>query len=239
MSGSSSDIYDALAPHYREYAETKSAYIAGVDRFVFEHALPGATSLLDIGAGDGVRGMSLAKQMGIGHVVLCDYSSEMAALCRKLNPTEVWESAVEDLYSKGERFDIIICLWNVLGHLAGRAERVSALVKMKNYLSDRGRIFFDVNNRHNAASYGWLRVFLRIMVDKLRFDERRGNATYDWRIADKVYPGMGHLFTPREIESIIKESGLSILERGTVNYATGAVSNSSLMGQLVYMVTKQ
>jgi hypothetical protein len=59
------DIYDALAPHYREYAGGKSAYLAAVDRFVLENLPAGADSLLDVGAGDGVRAMALAREAGI------------------------------------------------------------------------------------------------------------------------------------------------------------------------------
>ncbi len=238
MTGFSKDIYDALAPHYREYAEKKSAYIAGVDRFVLEHIPHGAKSLLDIGAGDGVRGMLLAQQMGISDIILCDYSPEMIACCKRLNPTEVWESAVEDLPDAGKRFDVIICLWNVLGHLPGHDERVRALAKMKNYLTDKGRIFFDVNNRHNAAAYGWLRVFGRILIDTVYFNEKRGDASFDWKIGCNVYPAMGHLFTPLEVERIVRESGLHVQRKAAVDYATGEVSCSPLRGQLLYLVAK-
>ncbi len=237
MNGQS--VYDALAPDYREYAERKSAYLSAVDRFVLGHIPSGAESLLDVGAGDGVRGMALARQLRINYTVLCDSSAKMAVLCRRQNPNEVWETRAEDLPDTGKRFDVIICLWNLLGHLPTRAGRVKALRSMRNLLKDRGKIFFDVNNRHNAASYGWLRVFGRILVDAVHFDERRGNATFDWKIGDKTYPGMGHLFTPREIESIIKESGLLILERRSIDYVTGAVSDSLLKGQLVYLVVPQ
>ncbi len=228
--------YDALAPYYREYARRKSAYLDAVDQFILGRVRSGAESLLDVGAGDGVRGMALARQLKMSFTVLCDSSTEMAARCREQSPNEVWETAAEELPDTGKRFDVIICLWNTLGHLAGRAERVRALTKMRKLLRDQGRMFFDVNNRHNAASYGWLRVLARVFVDAAYFDERRGNATFDWKIGDRVYPGMGHLFTPREIESTIEESGLHILERRSIDYATGAVSHSSLRGQLVYLV---
>lgn len=231
--------YDALAPYYREYAQKKSAYLNAVDQFVLSRVPSGVESLLDVGAGDGIRAMALARHMSIKYTVLCDNSIEMAARCREQSPNEVWETAAEDLPDTGKRFDIITCLWNTLGHLPGRVERVRALTRMRSLLKDRGRLFFDVNNRHNAAAYGWLRVLTRIFVDALHFDETRGDATFDWNISGKAYQGMGHLFTPREIESIIEESGLFIMERCSIDYATGAVSGSSLMGQLVYLVSPQ
>lgn len=228
--------YDALAPHYREYAKTRADYLNAVDEFILRRVPPGARSLLDVGAGDGVRGMALAKRLKMGYVVLCDNSAQMAARCRELGPNEVWETAAEELPDTDRRFDVIVCLWNTLGHLAGRAQRVKALAGMRRLLGENGAILLDVNNRHNAASYGWLKVFSRILVDAVCFDEKRGNATFDWRIGDRTYRGSGHLFTPREIESTFAESGLRIREKCSIDYRTGAASSSTLRGQLVYSV---
>ena len=236
MSAPSSDIYDALAPHYREYAERRSAYLSSVDWFILDHAPAGASSMLDVGSGDGVRAMALARQLEVSTIILSDHSKEMAVRCRALGPTDVWQAAAQDLPDTDRRFDVITCLWNVLGHLPDRANRIKALTRMKGLLSDRGVIFFDVNNRHNASAYGWGKVLGRIIIDTLHHDDRRGDASFDWRIGDKVFPAMGHLFTPAEIDTIITASGLRTDARIAVDYASGAVSRSPLRGQLVYRV---
>lgn len=239
MSKQAAEIYDALAPHYREYAEKKQAYISAVDCFIREH-VPGAPrNLLDVGAGDGIRGMALASQLGVRETVLCDISAEMVLKCRQLMPTEVWLAPAEELPATERRFDLITCLWNVLGHLPGRSERVRALSRMAELLSEQGVIFFDVNNRHNAAAYGRLRIFGRVVIDAVLPDERRGDASFDWRVGDRIFPAMGHLFTPAEIEGIITESGLQVEKRIAVDYATGRSSTSRFDGQLVYLVRRR
>jgi SAM-dependent methyltransferase len=230
------DIYDALAPHYREYAEKRSAYLAAVDRFVLENLPAGAASLLDVGAGDGVRGMALGRQAGISRIVLCDSSAEMAARCRALGPAAVWDSPLEAIPAVVERFDVICCLWNVLGHLDGRERRLGALSRMKELLAANGVIFFDVNNRYNAPAYGWARVLGRIVIDTLSPDESRGDASFEWRIGERTYPAMGHLFVPAEIERLIAQAGLAVKSRLAIDYATGARSRWALRGQLAYMV---
>lgn len=237
MSVSAPDIYDALAPYYREYADKKATYLSAVDRFILNHAPSRPSSMLDVGSGDGVRGMALARQLGIASVVLSDYSAEMAARCRELGPSDVWQTAAQDLPETDRRFDIITCLWNVLGHLPDRASRIKALVRMKALLSGRGVIFFDVNNRHNAAAYGWVKVIGRIILDTMQHDDRRGDANFDWKIGDKVFPAMGHLFTPGEIETIIRESGLRVRKRIAVDYTSGVASQSPLRGQLAYCLS--
>lgn len=236
MTSPATDIYDALAPHYREYAARRSAYLAAVDRFVLEGMPAGATSLLDIGAGDGVRGMALARQAGVRRVVLCDSSAGMAARCRTLGADAVWECPVEDMPAGTGRFDVILCLWNVLGHLDGAVRRLAALERMRDLVAADGAVFLDVNNRHNAAAYGWARVAGRMIVDALAPDERRGDATFEWRMGDSSYPAMGHLFVPGEIEALIARAGLVVRSRRAIDYATGAPSRWALKGQLVYKV---
>ena len=63
-------MYDALASQYRQYSMAKAAYIEAVDRLVVQHIPPRAESLLDVGAGDGVRAVRIAQARGISTVVL-------------------------------------------------------------------------------------------------------------------------------------------------------------------------
>jgi SAM-dependent methyltransferase len=228
------DSYDAMAPFYREIAERRTAYLAAVDRFVIEHAPKHPTALLDIGSGDGVRGMALAKELRIGTVVLADSSREMIARCKLLNPSETWLCQAQDLPKTELRFDLILCLWNVLGHLPDRVSRVKALGAMRDLLTPDGTIFFDVNNRQNARNYGRWRVLGRIVVDAVAPDERRGDETFEWKIGGHAFPAMGHLFTPAEVQRIICDSGMRIVRQVAVDYATGEVSRSRWGGQLVY-----
>ncbi len=234
LTGGTGDIYDALAPHYREYARSKEAYLAAVDRFILQHCPGRVEALLDVGAGDGVRGMGLARELKAKRVVLCEPSREMAVHCRKLEPHAVWEVPAEELPQNEPPFDVIVCLWNVLGHLSDGRRRVAALKAMKGLLTPAGAVFLDVNNRHNAAAYGWLKVLGRRFADFLSPDERRGDAAYEWKVGGLSLPGMGHLFTPGEIEGMISESGMRVTRRLAVDYATGEYSVSPFRGQLLY-----
>jgi 2-polyprenyl-3-methyl-5-hydroxy-6-metoxy-1,4-benzoquinol methylase len=236
MSADSARPYDALAPHYREYASTRSAYLDAVDRFVAERVPAGSVSLLDVGAGDGIRAMAIARAQGISEVILCEPSSEMAKRCQMLGPSQVWEFPAETIPDTNLRFDVITCLWNVLGHLEGSAARLRALCRIRALIRPHGRLFIDVNNRHNAAAYGWLRVLGRIVLDAVSPDERRGDAQFDWQIAGRLFPAMGHLFTPAEARGLFERTGFRLLEWTAIDYANGKRSRSPFMGQLVYML---
>jgi SAM-dependent methyltransferase len=233
---SPTDPYDALAPHYREYAQSRSAYLAAVDRFIVEHAPPKPATVLDVGAGDGVRGMALAKAIDAGKTVLADSSAEMIARCRLLNPAEAWLCEAQNLPPTDERFGVILCLWNVLGHIPDRASRVKALRQMHSVLAPAGVLFIDVNNRQNARNYGRWRVLWRVILDALMPDERRGDQVFEWKVGERSFPAKGHLFTPAEMEGIIRDSGLRVIRRVAVDYATGKFSASRWGGQLLYMM---
>ena len=230
------DPYDLLAPHYRELARGRAAYLEAVDRFVVRHAPEGAASLLDVGAGDGVRGKAIGRALQIEEIVLCDSSREMVARCRQLAPSEVWHSAAEDLVHPSRRFDVILCLWNVLGHLASVERRVRALGNMRRLLAPGGAVFLDVNNRHNAGAYGKRKVFGRIILDALDPRESRGNSTFEWNINGEHIPGKGHLFTAREMDQLIAQAGLETTRRVAIDYVTGAASRWFFGGQLVYQL---
>lgn len=224
--------YDRLAPHYREYSKTRAAYIDAVDRLILERA-PRRCRLLDVGAGDGVRGMRLGRALDATRIVLCEPSAGMAAMCREQGADEVWQLPAEALPDDGGPFNLIVCLWNVLGHLPDRAARVAALAGVRRLLARDGVLFLDVNNRHNARAYGRWRVAMRRFVDHVVPDESRGDASFEWRVGGTRVAATGHLFTLRELEDILLSAGLEIVHRMAVDYRAGVVSDDLRHGQLL------
>lgn len=192
-----------------------------------------------MGAGDGVRGMAIARARNITQVVLCDASAEMVRSCKSLAPTEVLHVKAESLPSFPRGFDVVLCLWNVLGHVEGTQNRIRALTKMRQSLTDpRAVLFLDVNNRHNSAAYGALRVGGRRFLDWIWPDERRGDTRFTWKFGQKEIAGSGHLFTYAEMLSLFSAAGLRIREEVFVDYITGAESKRKTDGQMVFMLGK-
>lgn len=232
------EVYDAIAPVYDEYAQKKYAYLNAVDGLVQARIKDGAR-LLDIGAGDGRRLAKIKADKHLSEVVAIEPSAEMAKICRlkaDCDVHEVFAERISDL-NLGE-FDVVTALWNVFGHIPTTEKRLKALWNIHACLKPNGVFMMDVNNRHNAAAYGGLKVLGRVVLDTLAFDERRGDAHYDWVIGDQTFKGFGHLFTPSEIEKLFKQVNLNVLERLSVNYATGEVSKSPYKGQMFYALQK-
>lgn len=230
--------YDAIAPLYEEYSSQKKKYLDAVEIFIIEKLKP-EMRLLDVGSGDGRRLKNVLEATGIRDAVSVEPSREMAKICREKTGFQVYEVFGEQL---GDidigKFDVITAMWNVFGHIPTSKSRLQTLINLRDKLNPQGFLMFDVNNRHNAKSYGHWNVLKRRIIDFFHFDEKRGNAEYDWRIGEKTFRSMGHLFIPKEVDSLARMAGFKIKECFTVDYSTGEKSSSKFKGQLFYCLEK-
>ncbi|MGD0201871.1 MAG: methyltransferase domain-containing protein, partial [Bryobacteraceae bacterium] len=155
--------YDRIAPVFPRLAAERRAYLDAVDRLVVSGIPPGSRSLLDVGAGDGARVSRIARASGLRELTLLEPSAVMRSRC----PPEarIWAMRAEDLGREQGRFDVITCLWNVLGHIFPTAARAEVLRQFARLVSSTGTIFIDVNHRYNARHYGTLPTALRFLRD--------------------------------------------------------------------------
>lgn len=230
--------YDLLAPHYRAYSQTREGFLRAVDELVVSHIKGKARSLLDVGAGDGVRAEGIARACRIDRLVLAEPSPVMYDLCRRVAGAEVWQLRAEELPSSGPRFDAVTCLWNVLGHVASPHGRLEALRRMRSLLADEGLILLDVNNRYNARSYGRLITAARAAYDLFSPSETNGDVSFDWEIDGRRIRARGHVFTPAEVESLAVRAGLRVRERYVLDYETGERRRFVFRGQLLYVLER-
>lgn len=231
------DIYDKLAPIYRQYSKKRSLYLKSIDIFVIQNIKIGG-SILDVGAGDGYRGNYIAKKSKSKFLALCDPSKSMFEKCKQLNPNVVQMILAENLDQKlfNNKFDTILCLWNVLGHVKTSKKRIKALKNMKSLLNRGGKIFIDVNNRYNLSNYGIKNVTFNIIKDIIKPDEKNGDVSFTWTNGKIRIPASGHLFTPLEMKDLVKKSHLNTLSSFSVDYSNGKISRSLIKGQLLYVL---
>lgn len=230
--------YDAAAPHYRTIAAQRAEYLNAIDAHIVQRAPSTVRALCDVGAADGVRGLHLAEKLQAQRVFLCEPSREMLKFCHKNSAPQssdrvtVWQGTAENIPLEAGPFDVIVCLWNVLGHMRDSKARIQALAHMAHLLTPGGRIFLDVNNRHNASAYGFWRVLYRRIADSVAFDERRGDAVYTLPLPCGTVQGMGHLFVPAELKHLCAAAQVKVVECFSVDYCTGKKSFSLWRGQL-------
>jgi SAM-dependent methyltransferase len=227
------DAYDAFAPFYSSYSTGKSDYLRKIEDIVIAHANP-ARALLDVGSGDGRRALRIAESLNVGRAVLLEPSPAMRAQCPKA--AEFWKCRASDLPDATCRFDVITCLWNVLGHLENAEERGRVLSTLRMLLAPGGSIFLDVVHRYNAAAYGWTKTLLRMAYDTLLPSERNGDVTVSWRAGNRQLFTHGHVFTKRELHHLFRRAQLRAGAEWIIDYQTGLERHSIFSGNLLYQL---
>ncbi len=185
--------YDRMAPFFADLVESRRAYLDSIDRLVVAEAPPGSRSLLDAGAGDGARSRRIAQSLSVSKLVLLEPSAAMQG--EGIAGAAVWTMRAEDLHLVQAEFDMITCLWNVLGHIFPSARRIEVLRQFARLLSPQGKLFIDVSHRYNARHYGALPTAMRFLRDRVFGSETNGDVVVAWNLGGKRCTTKGHVFT--------------------------------------------
>ena len=222
-----------------ELARRRERYLTAVEREILSRVPWGSKSLLDIGAGDGSRAVSIASQARIGRIALVEPSTKMTN--RTPSNAEIWRVRIEELGARpnDEKFDVITCLWNVLGHVRGTALRIHALIAIKGFLSQDGKFFLDVLHRYNVRSYGFAPTAVSFLYDYFAPSDRNGDVVACWNIGDRRIRTYGHVFTHGEVMHLASASGLNLEERLVIDYEDGRVRRRAFQGNLLYVFRRQ
>jgi 2-polyprenyl-3-methyl-5-hydroxy-6-metoxy-1,4-benzoquinol methylase len=234
------DAYDRIGPVFASIAEKRRSYLDSVDRLVISGIPSGSRSMLDVGAGDGARARRISQAREIAELVLLEPS--VAMQCRDCSGAKVLAMRAEELHLIEAEFDVITCLWNVLGHIFPAAARLEVLHQFARLVSPQGRIFVDVQHRYNARQYGAIPTALRFLKDHLSWNETNGDVVVAWSVQEDIEQvrctTRGHVFTHREFCSLAELAGLGIENRLVVDYATGDRRRWSIEGNLLYVLRR-
>ncbi|MGA2740801.1 MAG: methyltransferase domain-containing protein [Bryobacteraceae bacterium] len=228
--------YDRIAPLYAQVAHQRKAYLDAVDRLIVAEIPPGSRSMLDIGAGDGMRAARIAAAAGLPHLALLEPSERMRSYYA--DRANVWCMRAEELYRQQGSFDAVTCLWNVLGHILPAVARVEALRQFARLAAPQGKIFIDLNHRYNARHYGALPTAMRFLRDRLSPPGRHGDVRVVWELDGHACATTGHVFTHAEFAALSRAAGLRIEKRFVVDYASGQIRRWSFDGNLMYVLRR-
>jgi len=190
--------------------------------------------MLDVGSGDGARARGIAQARGIEELVLLEPSRAMQGGVSA--NAKVWTMRAEELHSVQGEFDVITCLWNVLGYIFPASARIEVLRQFARLVSPQGRIFVDLNHRYNARHFGPLPTTLRFLRDQVSWNETNGDVTVVWDVEQTKCTTRGHVFTEKEVHALALAAGLSGEKKFIVDYATGELRPWSWQGNLLYVL---
>jgi SAM-dependent methyltransferase len=232
--------YDLLAPIYAEISAGRRRYLRSVEDLIVSRIPAGSRRMLDVGAGDGRRAQRIFELARLAEVILLEPSVAMA---ESIPEARRWAIRAEDLgraarEKTGRGFDVITCLWNVLGHVRPEAARIELLRRLAQMLAADGRLFLDVNHRYNVSAYGLTKTLARWIYDRLRPAERNGDVVVRWQVGKRRCATYGHVFTNVELRRLAAAADLAVEERLVVDYGTGQIRRFACEGNLLYALRR-
>jgi len=141
--------YDTFAQHYDAVIGDR----APVGRYLMaliRRAAPGAKTVLELGCGSGTMLEHLTARYRTTGV---DSSRRMLALAKRKAPrAKVLYGDMRSL-ALGERFDVVVCPFDTMNHLATRRDWSAAFRVARAHLNPGGIFIFDVNTEHKLERY--------------------------------------------------------------------------------------
>lgn len=232
----SQKMYDSLAPGYRNYSRSRLLYLNAVDSVVRQYLTP-ESSVIDFGSGDGVRVHNIAKNI-TSKLCLVENSCNMITKIKDQYPRALIlnQDFADVNFQTEKKYDIAICLWNVLGHLGNEQRVLTGLTNIRKSVRKNGIVILDINNRHNISQYK-IKAVKNIIKDCFIHNFENGDITFNISLNSYNIPSCVHIFTKYEIEKLINAAGFEIKSTFYINYANGSFENSPLFGQLCYVLT--
>ena len=223
---SNDKYYDKLSNSYKDKYKTRYSYIESVNNKICDFFKPiNQTNILDIGVGDGERAFNLISRLGISksNYYGLEPSKKMYQKAKKnLLNDNLFNLSLEN-FENNMKFDYILSLWNVIGHINDLDiffSKISKLIKKNGY------IIFDFNNIFNIKEYGMVNYFknkiLSIFISKFKFNLTYSNNTTQVNFYTKSF-----------IKKILKKNNFKIQDMHFINYQNGIIENSAYKGQVV------
>jgi SAM-dependent methyltransferase len=133
--------YERFARFYDAAMDDPAPRAARVLGFIDRHR-PDAVSLLELGCG---TGSILSRLTPIPSLTGLDQSPEMLALAEHKVPRARLVQGDMSSFSLGERFDVIVCVFDSLNHLLTFAAWESTFAAVYEHLNEGGLFILDVN----------------------------------------------------------------------------------------------
>lgn len=133
--------YDLLARFYDRLMSDSSLRSKQVMRCIERYG-PAASSLLELGCGTGavLNGLS-----AVGSLAGMDISPDMLDIARARLPGVQFIQGDISSFDLGRKFDVIVCTYDVLNHLAEFDHWISCFACTGKHLTEGGLFIFDIN----------------------------------------------------------------------------------------------
>lgn len=189
------------------------------------------TRVLDFGCGNGRYAAPLLERTDVALVAydispeaLRELSQRQAPHIQsgRLQPVLGDLTALREAADSGERFDLAIMMFGVLGHIVSRTARQEALTTLRDLLRPSGRLIVTVPNAG--------RRFLKEQTAARRQGREPGDILYRRRTNDRTINMYYHLYTLKEFQQELEQAGFHLvrLQAESVLPESGVVKSRPL-----------
>lgn len=172
--------YEVFAPFYDMVNGDPDARSRQILKNI-ENFRPVTTSVLELGCGTG----AILAGLGSGFSLTgLDLSPEMLAYARRRNPAANLLEADMTSFDLGQRFDVVLCIYDTLNHVTTYEGWQSAFGRVRDHLVEGGLFIFDVNTLGRLRQLGemapWVHHFdEHTLIMNVEFD---GHSLSQWDI---------------------------------------------------------
>lgn len=229
------------------YSERYPTYNPRSLEIILRHANQ-ATRILDFGCGEGRYTLPLLEKTS-AHVVGCDISKTAIAHLHSTLHRFYPESQYRATLIDGEvssllgtsTFDVIIAMFGVLSHIAGRANRVRTLKTLKQLLAPNPNsvLIVSVPNAYRRFYKEQINTNLFQGSDALNAELEPGDIMYQRTFkTQKTYDMYYHLYTIQSLRQELTEAGLSLQSLHTESFfSESLITRVKMYRQLDHVLT--
>jgi SAM-dependent methyltransferase len=152
-------IYEKFGRFYDAVMGDRAESAAFIHRLI-QNQKPGAKTLLELACGTGSVLRHLAKHYEVSGL---DISPEMLSVARKKLPEARFYQASMAPFELGEKFDVIICVFDSINHILSFADWRRVFRSAARHLTDDGLFLFDINTERKLQRHiqepPWVKPF--------------------------------------------------------------------------------
>jgi len=140
--------YQSFARFYDAVQGDGSEHAAFLRPLIKKHD-PGARTVLEVACGTG----SILEHLQHDYAVTgLDLSPEMLKVAREKVPTVPLIEADMTAFDLGERFDVVLCVYDSINHLLDFAQWEALFDRAHEHLREGGILIFDINTQRRLAA---------------------------------------------------------------------------------------
>lgn len=235
--------FNELSENYDEKSYKRNKYIDAINNEILNNLVNiKNTKILDIGCGTGSRTKKILNKLESYNYYGCDISTEMIKKAKENGLKNIKYGDVTNLpYGNGE-FDVVLCLFNVLGYVHDKNDLDKAFSEIARVAHKNSVILIDVMNQQHIGEgleYHKNQVshFLTFIKSVFTFGKTYGQLFYIEHNNDKLQ-GYVRGFKEKELTKVILRNNMQINNIKVVGYDTGTIYQEKRKGQLFFNLSK-